>query len=97
MKFLFRSEAAADVVGAREWYETQREGLGKAFADALEHVLSAITAMPESFPVVQGDVRRALLRRFPYALYYRLRDSETAEVIACLHTRRSPHVLRSRK
>ncbi len=97
MKFLFRSEAAADVVGAREWYEAQREGLGKAFADALEHVLSAITAMPESFPVVRGDVRRALLRRFPYALYYRLRDSETAEVIACLHTRRSPHILRTRK
>jgi hypothetical protein len=41
-------------------------------------------------------VRRALLGRFPYAVYYRL-DSDIIDVIACLHTRRSPSRWRTRR
>jgi plasmid stabilization system protein ParE len=92
---VYRSDALADVVGAKNWYDAQQPGLGEEFVVALDRSLSLITRMPGSFPIVHRDVQRALLRRFPYALYFRQRD-EAIEVIACLHTRRDPHTLHGR-
>jgi plasmid stabilization system protein ParE len=91
----FRSEAASEVLLAREWYDSQSPGLGKEFVQALERVIDLISDLPEAFPEIGVGVRRALLGRFPYAVYYRL-DSDLIEVIACLHTRRSPSRWRSR-
>ena len=89
MTIRFRSEAASDVWLAREWYDAQRPGLGDEFVQALERVIDLIANLPEAFPEIAVGVRRALLARFPYAIYYRL-DSVIIDVIACLHTRRSP-------
>lgn len=96
MTLIFRAEAADDIVGASAWYGEQRAGLGDEFLASLEHVLDLVERLPLSFPVVRSDTRRALLSRFPYALYFRMRDAGTIEIVACLHTRRSPHILRSR-
>ena len=96
MTFLFRTEAAADVLSAWEWYEGQQKGLGAEFLNAVEEALSLVADFDESFPIVRADVRRALLRSFPYSLYYRQRDRSTIEVVACLHTRRSPTTLPNR-
>jgi plasmid stabilization system protein ParE len=91
----FRSEAASDVLLAREWYDAQRPGLGDEFVRALEQVVDLVSNLPEAFPEIGVGVRRALLARFPYAVYYRL-DSDIIDVIACLHTRRSPNRWRNR-
>jgi len=91
----FRTEAAADVVLAKEWYDAQRPGLGNDFLKALERVIDLIADLPEAFPEVAAGLRRALLGRFPYALYYRP-HGDVADVIACLHTRQSPTRWRSR-
>jgi len=91
----FRSEAASDVVLAREWYDAQRPGLGEDFVQSLERVIDLVSALPEAFPEIAVGLRRALLGRFPYAVYYRL-DGDLVDVIACLHTRRSPSRWRSR-
>jgi plasmid stabilization system protein ParE len=85
----FRSEAASDVLLAREWYDGQRPGLGDDFVRSLERVIDLISELPEAFPEIAVGLRRALLGRFPYAVYYRL-NADEVEVIACLHTRRSP-------
>ena len=45
--------------------------------------------MPERFPVVHLTCRRALLRRFPYAIYY-VAAAESVSVVACMHARRDP-------
>ncbi len=95
MTVRFRSEAASDVVLAREWYDAQRPGLGDEFVQGLEHVIELISDLPEAFPEIAVGLRRALLGRFPYAVYYRL-DADLIDVIACLHTRRSPSRWRSR-
>jgi len=91
----FRVEAVADVALATEWYEAQRPGLGRDFVDALERLMNLISDLPEAFPEIAAGLRRALLGRFPYAVYYRL-DGDVVHVIACLHTRRSPGRWRSR-
>jgi plasmid stabilization system protein ParE len=91
----FTSLAARDVTSARDWYDAQRPGLGAEFVAAVATALDLIGRLPEAAPVVIKDVRRLLLARFPYALYYRLTE-EVIEVRACLHTRRDPRRWRSR-
>jgi plasmid stabilization system protein ParE len=54
-----------------------------------------IRAFPESGPLVHRGVRRQLLRRFPYGLFYRLIEGQVV-VVACFHARRNPRVWRSR-
>jgi plasmid stabilization system protein ParE len=83
------------VIAARAWYEEQRATLGDEFAAALERVLDLITRMPNACPEIAPRTRRALLRRFPYALYYRV-ESDSLDVVACLHTSRSPEELSGR-
>ena len=75
----FRSEAAEDVLTARLWYDGQRDGLGEEF----------VSHLPDAFPEIAVGHRRALLHRFPYALYYHV-ERDLLDVVACLHTRRSP-------
>jgi plasmid stabilization system protein ParE len=42
---------------------------------------------PLIYPIVDGDLRRAPLRRFPYALFYLIEDGEVI-VVALMHHRR---------
>ena len=85
----FTPRARDDVEEAYNWYESQQAGLGAEFESALASVIRLVTQMPEAGPIVHGDIRRLLVERFPYSLYYRLIDS-TIEVRACLHQRRNP-------
>ncbi len=89
MTVRFRSEASTDVLLAREWYDGQRPGLGDDFVRSLERVIDLMSELPEAFPEIAAGLRRALLGRFPYAVYYRV-SGDGLDVIACLHTRRSP-------
>jgi plasmid stabilization system protein ParE len=90
-----RPLAEADVADAAAWYEEQETGLGPQFVAAIDVIFAHIGKYPAAFPVVYRQIRRALVRRFPYAVYYRLTEAG-AEVIACTHVRRHPRVWRSR-
>lgn len=92
---VIRPAAAADVEDAWRWYEARRGGLGDEFLDVVQASLESICAHPESAPLVRRDVRRRLLRRFPYGLFYKLIQGQVV-VVACFHVKRSPRVWRSR-
>ncbi|HEU4648692.1 MAG TPA: type II toxin-antitoxin system RelE/ParE family toxin, partial [Gemmatimonadales bacterium] len=79
--------AARDIAEADAWYRTRNPDVAVAFRDTLAAHLTRIERSPTAFPVVQRDVRRCLLGRFPYALYFRLLPDEL-RVIACTHLRR---------
>lgn len=93
---LFRPEAESDVEDAFGWYEKQSPGLGSHFLLCMEATLSQINRYPEAFPVVHRHVHRALIRRFPYAVFYLLEDTRIV-VIAVFHAKRSPRRLKLRK
>lgn len=96
MRLTYRVEAMRDVAEAYEWYENQRPGLGSGFQAAFLRLEELIAGQPQAFPVVHADVRRALLKRYPYAVYYRRLGERTVEIVACLHTRRDPRLIEQR-
>jgi len=90
-----RPAAAADIEDAYRWYEARRPGLGDDFLESVSTTLETIVRQPKRFPVVHRDLRRALLRRFPYGIFYRVQD-EALMVVACFHAKRDPQTWRSR-
>ena len=95
-RLVFRPEAEAELFDARAWYERERVGLGAIFAAAIESTLTAILQNPLAYPRVKGDIRRAVVRRFPYAVYFNPTPDEII-VLAVMHGRRNPRRWRSRR
>lgn len=95
MRLVIRAAAEADVLDAALWYEQRSPGLGAEFLRALDATLSDIATMPERYPLVRGKARRALLRRFPYGVYFVV-TPDLVGVIACMHARRDPRRWRER-
>lgn len=93
---IFRPAASADVEDAYRWYEAQQIGLGEEFLAAVGSLLESVATNPQQFPVVHRHTRRALFRRFPYGLYYRVVDDQVV-VVACMHARRDPQRWQSRR
>jgi plasmid stabilization system protein ParE len=93
----FTPEAAAELREASAWHEAQREGLGEAFVDALFSTLRRVRATRDAFPLYAAvpGVRRALVQRFHFAIYYRPAPGEVL-VAAVVHQRRSSKALASR-
>jgi plasmid stabilization system protein ParE len=86
---VIRRDAEADVAGTRSWYAREDPQLGTAFALEFSRTVDRIGALPDQFPAVGQDVRRALLHRFPYACYF-VRRADQAVVVAVLHQHRKP-------
>jgi plasmid stabilization system protein ParE len=89
------SGAIADLASARAWYQQQRVGLGSELTIAVNQTLSRIQEFPEAFPRVDSRIRHALVRRFPYAIYFHTRG-DTIIVIGVFHFARDPDVWRER-
>ncbi|MFT3773611.1 MAG: type II toxin-antitoxin system RelE/ParE family toxin [Minicystis sp.] len=95
-RLIVRTKAELDIQEATDWYEEEEPGLGARFVDELSSTLNRIRVMPLQFPSVGQGARRALLKRFPYAIYFVLRDADQAVIIAVLHQRRAPSVWKQR-
>lgn len=85
---IFLAEALSEALEARRWYESRRAGLGAEFAQALERTVSRIAENPAAFPRVRPGVRRAILQRFPYAVYFRIAKEDV--VVLAVHGRQRP-------
>ena len=72
------------------------KGLGSEFLAQVALSLESIETAPERYPIVRGTTRRALMRRFPYAVFYIL-DPHVIAVTAVMHGRRDPRRWQSRR
>ena len=92
---VFRRIAKRDLDDATSWYEGRREGLGKEFSLAVEQEIQRIAVSPNQFARVRGLVRRAVLRRFPYSIYF-VAEEFRVVVVAVFHAKRGPQNLEDR-
>lgn len=88
-QLLVQPQAESEIADAFFWYETQDEGLGNEFLRAVDVCLSAIQRHPMSYPLIYKQIRRALVRKFPYGIFY-LIERDRIVIVACFHVRRDP-------
>jgi len=95
VELILAPEAHQDIAGAYAWYEEHRTGLGEEFLSCVEACTEAIRRTPDLHPVVHETYRRALVRRFPYAIFYE-HSERTVTVYSVFHTSRDPNKWRRR-
>ncbi|HEY3964253.1 MAG TPA: type II toxin-antitoxin system RelE/ParE family toxin [Planctomycetaceae bacterium] len=88
------AEARLEAVEAAAWYDHRKSGLGDRLLDEIEGVLSRILTDPESLPIWEpavglDEIRRCVLKRFPYVVIFVCRPKEVV-VVAISHARRRP-------
>ena len=84
-----RLEVAADVESAMGWYAERSPGLEASFYAEFLRVVRQAAELPGMYPEVHSSVHRALLKGFPYAVFFAAEPPELL-VLGCLHERRSP-------
>jgi len=92
---VFRHIARQEMDDAIAWYESERPGVGIEFASEVAALLPRIADTPKQFRKARGDVRRAILRRFPYTIHFLL-ESNRIVVLAVFHAKRNPKKLEDR-
>ena len=94
----FRARVARDLAAGRQWYESQGGGaLGERFLSAVTATFDEIRVRPKAFRLVNEEVRHAVVRRFPYLVFFLFEHNEVV-VLAVLHSSRNPLLWpRSRK
>ena len=93
-RLVIRPRAETDLREARDWYESQRTGLGAEFIAEIETAVHLLVRDPQHYTVYYRGFRRVLMRRFPYKLFYRLEGNRVI-VSRILHARRDhPRLLR---
>ena len=94
MQIVFRPQAEGEALEVRHWYESRSSGLGEQFSEALEALIARIAEAPFAFPRIHGETRRAVFRRFPYAIYFRVATDSV--VVLAVHGRQHPSHWHSR-
>ena len=95
MRLSYHPGAEAELVDAAEYYEERLTGLGEVFLDAVDAAVGVVASDPLRAALCGQGVRRYLLKRFPYALYYRAGSEET-RILAVKHHSRHPDYWKNR-
>ena len=91
LELIIRPEAEADIADAFDWYEARVRGLGSEFLLVLDAVFNLIIRNHLIYPIIHRNVRRALTRRFPYAVFFVVEENRIV-VLSVFHVKRSPRV-----
>lgn len=91
----FHPEAKAEYRHAAKWYDAQRKGKGGKLIVEVRKQLHFILASPKADAAVQGDIRKAVVERFPYIVLYR-EEGDEIYVISVFHTSRNPAIWKAR-
>src|SRR5262245_20942034 len=94
-RIVFRREAAAELESSWLWYENERRGLGDEFLKSVDDTLARIQNAPDSYQVVQRDIRQLMVPRFPFAIYYSFAADEIV-ILSVFHCSRDPAKWQSR-
>jgi toxin ParE1/3/4 len=87
MRLIYHPDAEAEVLEAVRFYEGRNPGVGERFLRDFDAAVAAICESPDRWRIVEDDIRRFALRRFPYAIYYRIEGAELRILVVKHHSR----------
>jgi plasmid stabilization system protein ParE len=95
----FTPDADTELAEARQWPFNKKHTIAKTwtrkFMERIDDALSLIVRDPRLYPIVYKTLRRVVVRRFPFAVFYEVMANEI-QVIAVFHSRRDPEIWKSR-
>ncbi len=94
-KLLINPFAEIDLIEAKEWYDLQKENLGSEFIQEIRNTIRKISENPFQFPVIKFKIRKALILKFPYSVFFYI-DDKIINIFAIFHTHRNPIVWKKR-
>ncbi len=89
MQIMLHEAAEAEMLEAAGYYEERASGLGLSFLGEVETMMQTVLTHPEAYQRVGNELRRAILKKFPYSLLYAI-ESDRIRVIAVAHQKRRP-------
>ena len=96
MNLEFHPEAAAEFEAAADFYSSRQPGLELRFLDSVDRCMSKIIEAPHRFRKFDGEIRRALVSVFPYAVLFFIK-SDKVFVLAVMHCSREPGYWQNRQ
>ena len=97
MRVEYHPAVESELREIRQYYDERSSGLGSHFIDEFERQVLALAAPPARWLVVSADIRRCLVRRFPYIISFRRVDPERIRVTVVKHQRQHPDYGRERQ
>jgi len=94
-ELIVAQEAQQDVEEAYGWFEERRTGLGEDFLTCVDACIQNICRTPELYVKIHEEYRRALVRRFPYAVFYEYTGGKVI-IYSIFHTSQDPKKWRLR-
>ncbi len=86
---VFLPEAEQEMLEVAIYYQSQASGLGVDYLSEVERAVQAIAESPMTWPIIEGELRRRLVRRFPFGILYHIEQEEII-IVAVAHVRRKP-------
>ena len=88
-QIIYRRAAIDELRDAVLWYEEHRPGLGNELLDEVMDRLQDVVRAPQRFAIEYRNVRSALLRKFPYSIYF-VNKRSVVEIVSVFHHGRDP-------
>jgi hypothetical protein len=89
MNVIFTELAAKELMDAQSLYEIEIQGLGNAFLIEMKKAIQRISNFPEAWPVLANEIRKCVVRKFPYNLVYSI-EKDFILILAVAHQHRKP-------
>ena len=86
---IIQPDAANDILEAAKWYDNNLKGLGESFLESVDSAINSVQKNPEAYPKVYKELRRILLKKFPFGIFY-LAEEDKIVIVAIFHASRNP-------
>jgi plasmid stabilization system protein ParE len=84
-----RSTAEEEIASIALWYESESPGLGSQFLDKIDQSLERISENPLQYLAISKRLRRALVKRFPYIIFFTIIEEEIL-IVGCRYAGQNP-------
>ena len=89
MTIKISKKAFLEIEDAKEYYNLQKENLGDTFKSDLKSSINKIQTFPDLYPNITGTMKRCILHRFPYSIFYALKK-DIILILSVAHQHRKP-------
>ena len=96
MNFHFHPEAFQEYADATQYYAGISTSLAIGFVSQVEEGINLILLYPRAWQPIEEDIRRHLVKRFPFGIYYTIENNENLIIQAVMHLSRKPGYWKAR-